>query len=61
VQCAGAILDRPLLVEMIMGTSLVDPADVPEDPEGFDPVEWCRGERLRTLRAEGRAARATTS
>lgn len=58
VHCAGGILDRPLLVEMIMGTSLVEPGSVPTDPDDFDPVEWCRGERLRTRRAQGRAARA---
>lgn len=58
VTCAGEILDRPLLIEMIMGTSLVDPETIPADPEGFDPLEWSRGERLRTIRAEGRASRS---
>lgn len=58
VNCAGEILGRPLLVEMVMGTALVDPTDVPADPADFDPVEWCRGERLRAKRAVGRAARA---
>lgn len=58
VNCAGEILERPLLVEMVMGTALADPADVPADPEDFDPMECCRGERLRTRRAAGRAARA---
>lgn len=58
VQCAGGILDRPLLIEMVMGTPLVEPGAVPADPDDFDAVEWCRGERLRTRRAEGRAARA---
>lgn len=58
VNCAGEILGRPLLVEMVLGTQLVDPADVPPDPPGFDPLEWCRGERLRERRAAGRAARA---
>ncbi len=58
VNCAGEILDRPLLVEMFMGTALVDPSDVPGDPEDFDPMEWSRGQRLRDRRAEGRAARS---
>lgn len=58
VNCAGEILDRPLIVEMMMGTDLVDPAAVPSDEPGFDPVEWCRGAHLRQLRADGRDARA---
>lgn len=58
VNCAGEILGRRLLVEMVLGTSLVDPADVPADPDGFDPMEHSRGERLRDERARGRAARA---
>ncbi|MCC5953338.1 MAG: NAD(P)/FAD-dependent oxidoreductase [Acidimicrobiia bacterium] len=61
VSCAGGLLDRPLLVEMMMGTSLVDPTAVPADPPDFDPVEWSRGERLRTRRAAGRSARSTPS
>lgn len=61
VNCAGAILERPLLVELVMGTTLVEPDAVPADPAEFDPVEWCRGERLRTLRAQGRAARAAAA
>jgi phytoene dehydrogenase-like protein len=61
VNCAGAILDRPLLVELVMGTTLVDPDSVPADPADFDPVEWCRGEQLRTRRAQGRAARAAVA
>ncbi|HNL50929.1 MAG TPA: NAD(P)/FAD-dependent oxidoreductase [Actinomycetota bacterium] len=59
VNCAGEILGRPLLVEMVLGTALGDPADVPADPADFDPVEWCRGARLRAKRAAGRAARGT--
>lgn len=58
VNCAGEILGRPLLVEMVMGTALGDPADIPADPDGFDPMEWCRGERLRAKRSAGRAARS---
>lgn len=58
VNCAGGILDRPLLVEMMMGTSLVEAGAVPADPDDFDPVEWSRGRRLRERRAAGRLARA---
>lgn len=58
VNCAGQILDRPLLVEMMLGTTLVDPTDIPPDPPDFDPVEWCRGATLRERRAAGRTARA---
>lgn len=61
VICAGEILDRPLLIEMIMGTALVEPDAVPADPEDFDPLEWSRGERLRKIRAEGRASRRAAS
>jgi len=58
VNCAGEILDRPLLVEMMMGTVLGDPGAIPADPPGFDPMELCRGRTLRERRAEGRDARA---
>lgn len=58
VNCAGEILERPLLVEMVMGGALVDPASVPADPEDFDPLEWSRGRRLRELRSDRRRARA---
>jgi phytoene dehydrogenase-like protein len=58
VNCAGQILDRPLLVEMMMGTRLAEAGSVPPDPDGFDPMEWSRGRRLRERRAAGRAARA---
>lgn len=61
VNCAGEILERPLLVEMMMGTTLVDPAAVPADPDGFDPKEWSHGQRLRDLRAAGREARSGSS
>jgi phytoene dehydrogenase-like protein len=61
VSCAGQILDRPLLIEMVMGTALADPADIPPDPDDFDPMEWSRGRRLRERRAEGRAARAAAA
>ena len=57
VNAAGQILERALLVEMILGTQLMDPAAIPPDPEGFDPVEWCRGALLRETRSMGRAAR----
>ena len=51
VFCASGILDRPLIVEMYMGQRLIDPAGIPPDPEPFDPLEFCRGERLRAKRA----------
>ena len=38
VHCAGEILSRPLLVRMIMGTPLADPAAIPADPPDFDPI-----------------------
>lgn len=58
VNCAGEILDRPLLIEMLMGTALANPADIPPDPPGFDAMEWSRGQRLRERRDAGRVARA---
>jgi phytoene dehydrogenase-like protein len=58
VNCAGQILDRPLLIEMMMGTQLAEPDDIPADPDDFDPMEWSRGKALRERRAAGRAARA---
>ena len=51
VFCAGLILDRPLIAEMYLGEQLIDPAQIPPDPEDFDALEHCRGERLRTKRA----------
>ncbi len=58
VNCAGELLDRPLLVEMMMGAQLADPTSIPADPVEFDPMEWSRGQRLRDRRAAGRRARA---
>lgn len=52
VVCAGQMLDRPLLVEMMLGTQLVDPATIPPDDDGFDPVAVSRGTRLRVRRAQ---------
>jgi len=52
VFCAGKILDRPLIVEMYMGTQLIDPATVPPDPEPFDALEYSRGAKLRAKRAD---------
>jgi all-trans-retinol 13,14-reductase len=52
VFCASKILDRPLIVEMFMGQRLVDPDVIPPDPDPFDPLEHCRGARLRAKRAE---------
>lgn len=51
VACAGHILDRRgLLVEMLFGADLIDPATVPPDPDDFDPVHFSRGARLRARR-----------
>jgi phytoene dehydrogenase-like protein len=52
VFCASDILERPLIVEMYMGQQLVDPATIPADPDGFDPLEYSRGEKLRERRAD---------
>lgn len=52
VFCASDILDRPLMVEMYMGQRLVDPASIPPDPDGFDALEYSRGEKLRARRAD---------
>jgi len=56
VFCAGEILERPLIAEVFLGEQLIDPADIPADPEGFDPLEFCRGEKLRLRRADVAAA-----
>jgi len=56
VFCAGDILDRPLIAEVFLGEKLIDPATIPPDPDGFDPLEYCRGEKLRSRRAEVAAA-----
>ena len=52
VFCASNILDRPLIVEMYMGTQLIDPATVPPDPQPFDALEYSRGAALRAKRAD---------
>ena len=51
VLCAGGILDRPLIAEIALGEQLIDPSAIPDDPDHFDPLEYCRGERLRTKRS----------
>ena len=58
VMCAGEILERPLILDVAFGNSLVDPSAIPPDPEDFDPLEVSRGAALRSRRAVGRAARA---
>ena len=58
IMCAGEILERPLILDVVMGAPLVDPAVIPRDPEVFDPLEVSRGSALRTRRAEGREARS---
>lgn len=50
--CASDILDRPLIAEIFMGIELIDPATIAADPEHFDPLEFCRGEKLRAKRAD---------
>ncbi len=57
VNCAGEILDRPLLIEMFLGTRLAEPDAIPADPAGFDPLEWSRGARLRAVRNQRAAQR----
>jgi len=52
VFCASDILDRPIIAEMFLGEQLIDPASIPADPDGFDPLEYCRGEKLRARRAD---------
>lgn len=61
VICAGEILERPLLIEMMVGTAVADPDAIAPDPPDFDPVEFSRGAALRARRAEGRAARAAAA
>ncbi|MEZ5247802.1 MAG: hypothetical protein R2713_00860 [Ilumatobacteraceae bacterium] len=50
VICAGQILDRHLLIEVMLGAPLVDPAAIPADPPDFDPVLVSRGAKLRAMR-----------
>lgn len=50
VNCAGSIVGRHLLIEMLLGERLVDPDMIPADPEDFDPMHFSRGERLRSRR-----------
>ncbi len=47
INCAGEILERPLLVEMVMGTTLLEPRRCPPIRRILDPVEWSRGAALR--------------
>lgn len=56
VFCASDILERPLIAEMFLGEQLIDPATIPEDPDDFDPLEFCRGAKLRARRATTAAA-----
>lgn len=55
--CASQILDRPVFVESVMGTTHVGPDVVPPDGDDFDPVDFCRGRALREERARGRRRR----
>ncbi len=56
VVCAGQVLGRHLLVEMMLGTTLVDPSHIPPDPPDFDPVMISRGARLRARRVSSRVS-----
>jgi hypothetical protein len=35
-----------------MGQRLIEPGQISVDPPDFDPLEFCRGERLRAKRSE---------
>ncbi|HEC10569.1 MAG TPA: NAD(P)/FAD-dependent oxidoreductase [Acidimicrobiales bacterium] len=50
VTAAGRILDRPLLIEAMMGGVLVDPGLLPADGPDWDPLEVSRGAALRARR-----------
>ena len=51
VTCAGQVLERPLLIEMMMGARLIDPTAIPADDADFDPLFVSRGAALRAKRA----------
>lgn len=51
VACAGEVLGRPLLAEVFLGTTLVDPERLPPFDRDEDPVDICRGAALRERRA----------
>jgi len=54
VTCAGQILDRRnLLIEVILGAQLIDPATIPPDPDDFDPMHVSRGAKLRARPTTG--------
>ncbi len=59
--CAGQILDRALVPEVMMGEVLSEPGVIGEDPPDWDPFPVSRGKRLSAIRAEGVEARASTS
>lgn len=61
VACAGAVLERPLVAEVMTGTVIGDPELIPADPPGWDPVEVSRGAALADRRARGVAARSAAS
>lgn len=58
VSCAGTILDRPLVAEVMMGEVMAEPGLVPDDPPGWDPFAVSRGQALADRRARGVEARA---
>jgi len=64
VMCAGEIIDRPLIAEIALGEKLLDPAQIPDDPDDFDALEFSRGAALRAKRArtaESQRARRTST
>lgn len=56
--CAGLVLDKPVLIEAMMGTVSVDPAVLPVDGHDWDAMDVSRGAALRAKRAAGAAKRA---
>lgn len=55
VCCAGEVLGRDLLVEVMLGSRLSDGTELPEPSD--DPMWVCRGEALRNRRDERHRAR----
>ncbi len=57
--CAGEILERPLLAEVMLGIRVAEPDALPPYDPDADPVEISRGAALRARRAADPAARET--
>jgi all-trans-retinol 13,14-reductase len=58
VACAGSILERPLVAEVMLGEVLIEPGTVSEDPPDWDPMVVSRGSALAQRRAQGVRARS---